>query len=229
MIPLAEKKSEIGNRQSAMAVTQVFLVRHGQSRGNAEGRFGGHTDTPLSPRGRKQAEAAAAALTKENLTAIYASDLARSIETALPLAKITKLPVETAAEFRERSVGVMEGLTFEEAAAHHPEQYAALLQRDFEHVLLGGESYRQTLDRAARKLDEAIAANRGGRIAIFTHTGTICILALHLMGALDAPELKPVWIHSSNCGISRFDLRDDGYVRVAAINDTRHLEGVSER
>ena len=226
MIPLSKKKSAIGNRQSELLVTHVFLVRHGQSRGNAEGRFGGHTDTPLSPRGRNQAKAAAEALVKESLTAIYASDLARSLETALPLAKLTNLQIKAASEFRERSVGVMEGLTFEEAAAQHPEQYAALLQRDFEHVLLGGESYRQTLDRAARKLDEAIEANRGGRIAIFTHTGTICILALHLMGALDAPELKPVWIHSSNCGISRFDLRDDGYVRVAAINDTRHLTGL---
>lgn len=209
-----------------MLTTHVFLIRHGQSRGNAEGRFGGHTDTPLSPRGHKQAKAAAATLAKEKLTAIYASDLVRSLETAMPLAKLTKLPVEPAAEFRERSVGVMEGLTFEEAAEKHPEQYAALLQRDFEHVLLGGESYRQTLDRAARKLDEAIASHRGGKIAVFTHTGTICILALHLMGALDAPELKPVWIHSSNCGISRFDVRDDGFVRVAAINDTRHLTGL---
>ena len=209
-----------------MASTQIFLVRHGQSLGNAEGRFGGHTDTPLSPRGRKQAKAAAHALAAEKLTVIYASDLARSVETAEPLAKLTGLQIIPAPEFRERSVGVMEGLTFEEAAEQHPEQYAALLQRDFEHVLLGGESYRQTLDRAARKLDEAVAKHHGGRIAIFTHTGTICILALHIMGALDAPELKPVWIHSSNCGISRFDLRDDGFVRVATINDTRHLAGL---
>ena len=209
-----------------MSSTQIFLVRHGQSLGNAEGRFGGHTDTPLSPRGRRQASAAATALSAEKLTAIYASDLARSLETASPLAKLTGLPIIPAPEFRERSVGVMEGLTFEEAAAQHPEQYAALLQRDFEHVLLGGESYRQTLDRAARKLDEVVAKHRGGRIAIFTHTGTICILALHIMGALDAPELKPVWIHSSNCGISRFDLREDGFVRVATINDTRHLVGL---
>lgn len=208
------------------SLTQIFLIRHGQSLGNAEGRFGGHTDTPLSPRGSKQAKATAEILSKERLTAIYASDLVRSLETAAPLSKLTGLQVTPAAEFRERSVGVMEGLTFEEAAAQHPEQYAALLQRDFEHVLLGGESYRQTLDRAARKLDESVARHRGGRIAIFTHTGTICILALHIMGALDAPELKPVWIHSSNCGISRFDLRDDGFVRVSTINDTRHLVGL---
>jgi broad specificity phosphatase PhoE len=67
---------------------------------------------------------------------------------------------------------------------------------------------------------------RGGRIAIFAHTGTICILILHLMGALDAPELQPVWIATANCGIARFDLRSDGFVRVLAINDTRHLVGI---
>jgi probable phosphoglycerate mutase len=208
------------------STTHVLLIRHGQSQGNAEGRFGGHTDTPLSARGLSEARRTAQAVASEPLSAIYCSDLARAIETASPLAKLARLRLQTADAFRERSVGVMEGLTFEEAAAQHPEQYAALLRRDFEHVLLGGESYRQTLDRASRKLDELVEQYKGGRIAIFTHTGTICILALHIMGALDAPELKPVWIASRNCGMSRFDLRDDGFVRVLAINDTRHLEGL---
>jgi probable phosphoglycerate mutase len=206
--------------------THVILIRHAQSQGNAEGRFGGHTDTPLSPRGRKQAEATARALASEKFDAIYSSDLPRAIETASPLAKFTGAALETTEALRERSVGVMEGLTFEEAAEQHPEQYQTLLRRDFEHVLLGGESYRQMLDRASRKLDEAIEQHKGGRIAVFTHTGTICILILHLMGALDAPELKPVWIATANCGIARFDLRTDGFVRVLAINDTRHLVGI---
>ncbi len=206
--------------------THVLLIRHGQSQGNAEGRFGGHTDTPLSDRGRKQAQTTARALGTEEFSAIYCSDLPRAIETASPLAEMAGIGLQPTEAFRERSVGVMEGLTFEEAAEQYPEQYAALLRRDFEHVLLGGESYRQTLDRASRKLDEVIEQYQGGRLAIFTHTGTICILALHLMGALDAPELKPVWIASRNCGISRFDLRDDGFVRVLAINDTQHLDGL---
>jgi len=209
-----------------MLSTHVVIIRHGQSQGNAEGRFGGHTDTPLSPRGRRQAQATAKALASEKFSAIYTSDLPRAIETATPLARLTRAPLETTEALRERSVGVMEGLTFEEAAEQHPEQYQALLRRDFEHVLLGGESYRQTLDRASRKLDEAIEQHKGGRIAIFAHTGTICILILHLMGALDAPELKPVWIATANCGIARFDLRDDGFVRVLAINDTRQLVGI---
>ena len=206
--------------------THVLLIRHGQSEGNAARRFGGHTATPLSPRGRKQAEATARALKNEGMTAIYSSDLARAMETAQSLAKLTGLPVNPTSAFRERSVGVMEGLTFEDAAQQHPEQYAALLRRDFEHVLTGGESYRQLLDRASEKLDEIIDENRGGKIAVFSHTGTICILALHLMGALDAPELKPVWISSANCGITRFELREDGFVRVLNVNDTSHLAGL---
>ena len=209
-----------------MKATRVLLVRHGQSEGNAEGRFGGHTATPLSPRGRLQAEATARALASENINAIYSSDLPRAVETAMPLARLTNLEVERTDAFRERSVGVMEGLTFEEAAQQHPDQYGALIRRDFDHVLLGGESYRQMLDRAARKLDQAIEQHTGERIVVFSHTGTICILALHLMGALDAPELKPVWIATANCGISRFELRADDFVRVVAINDTRHLAGL---
>ena len=206
--------------------TNVLLIRHGQSRGNAERRFGGHTATPLSARGRNQALVTARTLKSESITAIYSSDLARAMETAEPLANLTGLPVNGTSAFRERSVGVMEGLTFEDAAQQHPEQYAALLRRDFEYVLSGGESYRQLLDRAREKLDDIIEENRGGRIAVFSHTGTICILVLHLIGALDAPELKPVWISSANCGIARFELRNDGFVRVLSINDTNHLSGI---
>ena len=204
-------------------VTNVLLIRHGQSEGNAAGRFGGHTATPLSSRGREQAQRTARALSAENFDAIYSSDLPRAVETAMPLARAVNIEPSITDAFRERSVGVMEGLTFEEAAAQHPEQYAALLRRDFDHVLLGGESYRQLLDRASRKLDDAIEEHKGGQIAVFTHTGTICILALHLMGALDAPDLRPVWLVTANCGIARFELRGDGFIRVLSLNDTRHL------
>lgn len=209
-----------------MDSTGILLIRHGQSQGNAEGRFGGHTATPLSLRGRRQAEATARSLASEKISAIYSSDLPRAVETAMPLASIKRLKVEKTEAFRERSVGVMEGLTFEESAAQHPEQYKALISRDFEHVILGGESYRQMLDRAAGYLDRIIEQHKNGQIAIFSHTGTICILTLHLIGALDAPTLRPVWLSTSNCGITRIELRNDGFVRVKAVNDTRHLVGL---
>ncbi|HEV7893821.1 MAG TPA: histidine phosphatase family protein [Pyrinomonadaceae bacterium] len=206
--------------------TRVLLVRHGESRGNAERRFGGHTATPLSDLGHAQAEATARALASENINAIYSSDLLRAVQTAEPLARATGLPVEKTSAFRERSVGLMEGLTFEEAAAAHPEEYAALLRRDFDRVLSGGESYRQLLDRASARLDLAVEQNPGGTVAVFSHTGTICILILHLMGALDSPELKPVWISSSNCGVTRFAIQRGGLTRLLNTNDTRHLSGL---
>ena len=209
-------------------MTGVLLIRHGQSEGNAARRFGGHTATPLSALGHRQAAAMARALGREAITAIYSSDLPRAVETAAPLARALDLEIRQTDAFRERSVGHMEGLTFEEAAQQFPDEYAALLRRDFDHILSGGESYRQLLDRAASTLDRAVADNRGGTIAIFSHTGTICILALHLMGALDAPALRPVWLATSNCGIARFQLREDGFVRVIAINDTRHLASLQE-
>jgi broad specificity phosphatase PhoE len=207
-----------------MTSTRILLVRHGQSEGNAQGRFGGHTATPLSARGREQAEATARALANERVTAIYSSDLPRAVETAEPLARALSLEINRREAFRERSVGVMEGLTFQEAAEKFPEDYAALLRRDFDVALTGGESYRQMLDRSGRALDSAVDQNRGGTITVFSHTGTICILALHLIGALDAPELRPVWITTANCGVTRFELREDGFLRLLAVNDTRHLQ-----
>ena len=209
-----------------METTRVILVRHGQSQGNAERRFGGHSATPLSERGEAEAEATGRALRDEGVTAIYSSDLPRAVRTAEPLARLVGLEVNTTPAFRERNVGHMEGLTFEEAAERFPEEYAALLRRDFEHVLSGGESYVQLLDRASRELDRAIERHAGGTVVVFTHTGTLCILALHLMGALDAPELRPVWIASRNCGITRFEMQRGGLIRVLSVNDTRHLAGV---
>ena len=210
-----------------METTRVLLIRHGESRGNAERRFGGHSPTPLSELGHRQAEATARSLARERVTAIYSSDLLRAVQTAEPLARATGLEITKTSALRERSVGLMEGLTFEDAAAAHPEEYAALLRRDFEHVLAGGESYRQLLDRAAAQLDRAVEQNRGGTLALFSHTGTICILALHLMGALDAPRLKPVWLSSSNCGVTRFSIEHGGLIRLTAANDTRHLAGLA--
>src|SRR5262245_40224745 len=117
------EKTEVQKSKTTVS-TQVLLVRHGQSQGNAEGRFGGHTATPLSARGRAQAQATASALAPESITAIYSSDLERATQTASPLAKLTGLPINTTEAFRERSVGVMEGLTFGDAAEKHPDQYA---------------------------------------------------------------------------------------------------------
>ena len=148
-----------------MESTHLYLVRHGQSEGNAANRFGGHSDTPLSELGGKQAEATARFLAKKRIAAVYSSDLPRCVQTAEPLAKLLNLEIQTTKDFRERNVGVLQGLTFAEAEASFPNDFAALASRDIDYQMTDGESYRQMIARAGAKLEEVLAWHAGESIA----------------------------------------------------------------
>lgn len=207
--------------------TYLYLIRHGQSAGNAEGRFGGHGPTPLSALGQQQAEKTAAALAKEGIHAVYTSDLLRAVQTAEPLAKLLDLPIHMSTAFRERNVGVLEGLTFDESKVQFPRDYYALINRDVYHVITGGESYRHLLRRITVELRNILRNHQRQRIAIFSHTGAICFLTLNLLGAIHRGTKTTPWIITSNCGINRFEFRGPRNVRVLALNDTRHLVHVT--
>lgn len=206
-----------------MAVTGLYLVRHGQSAGNAEGRFGGHSATALSQLGIQQAELTAHALFREKISVIYSSDLLRAVQTAEPLAKLAGIEINPTDEFRERHVGVLEGLTFDEAKAQFPRDYFALINREVAHTIQNGESYRQLLERSTNALRIILRKHQGEKIAIFAHTGTICFLTLYLLGAITRRTHHTPWLVTSNCGINRFEFRGRNNTRVMAVNDTRHL------
>ncbi len=210
-----------------MDITRIYLVRHGQSAGNAEGRFGGHSPTPLSELGKEQAAMTAHSLAKEKIDAIYSSDLLRAVQTAEPLAKTLNIELHPTKDFRERNVGVLEGLTFDEAKARYPKDYFALVHREVSHVITNGESYRQLLDRATASLKNIVKKHRGEKVAIFAHTGTICFLTLYLLGAIHKRTRTTPWLITSNCGINRFEFRGRKNLRILAINDTRHLSQIS--
>jgi len=203
--------------------TKLYLIRHGQSAGNAEGRFGGHGPTPLSDLGQEQAERTANLLVSEGIDVIYSSDLPRAIQTAAPLATKLHLEIKATPAFRERHVGVLQGLTFDESKEQYPDDYYALVSRKVNHVISGGESYRQLLKRASNTLRNILRDHKGQRIAIFSHTGVICFLSLDMMGAIDRWTKETPWLVTSNCGINRFEIRGSRNIRVLALNDTRHL------
>jgi broad specificity phosphatase PhoE len=210
-----------------MSVTKLYLVRHGQSAGNAEGRFGGHSPTPLSELGHQQAKLAAQILAKEKIDAIYTSDLLRAVQTAEPLAKMLDLPIVKTSAFRERHVGVLEGLTFDESKEAFPKDYYALVNRNIQHVITKGESYRHLLRRATGELHDILRTHEGERVVIYSHTGAICFLTLHLIGAINRYTKYTPWLVTSNCGINRFEIRGRNNIRVLAINDTRHLQQIT--
>ncbi len=203
--------------------TKLYFIRHGQSAGNAEGRFGGHGPTPLSALGEEQAERTAKMLVSEGIDVVYSSDLPRAVQSAKYLADLAKLELHVTPAFRERHVGVLEGLTFDESRERFPDDYYALVNRSVQHVISGGESYRQLLKRATGTLDKILRNHRHERVAIYSHTGVICFLTLHLMGAINRWTKQTPWLVTSNCGINRFEIRGSRNVRVMALNDTRHL------
>ncbi|MFV0388426.1 MAG: histidine phosphatase family protein [Pyrinomonadaceae bacterium] len=206
-----------------MAITRLLLIRHGQSAKNVEGSFGGHSDTPLSPLGLVQAKTTANALKTENIAKIYSSDLRRAVDTARPLGELLELEIELAPAFRERNVGRLEGLTFEETKKRFTRDYYALVNRKIDYRIPDGESYRDVIERTSKQLEEVIELNRGEEIAIFSHTGAICFMTLSLLNAIDETTRRTPWLVTSNCGINRFEIRKRRDVRVIALNDTRHL------
>ena len=111
-------------------MTEIFLIRHGETAWNAERRLQGHLDIPLNEEGERQAAALARALAGETVDLIVSSDLSRAASTARAVAERHGLPLHTDAALRERCFGAFEGLLYDERESHFPEAYAQWRARD---------------------------------------------------------------------------------------------------
>src|SRR5512135_1271550 len=98
-------------------IYRVTFLRHGESVGNAEARFQGQSDYPLTETGRLQAQALAERWAREGLQVdlIITSPLARARETAAIVGQGLHVPVEEDPIWMERNAGEIAGLTREEA------------------------------------------------------------------------------------------------------------------
>jgi broad specificity phosphatase PhoE len=129
---------------------RILLIRHGETDWSPRARLQGSTDVPLSPTGRAQAQAVAAALSGIGIDALYASPLSRARETALAVARgrHPELEVRVDERLREAGLGTWEGLTLEEARARDPETLEGWL-RDPRASAPGGEPAEETEARLA--------------------------------------------------------------------------------
>ena len=207
-----------------MTRTTVILCRHGESEGNRDARFGGHSPTPLTALGRTQARATARRLAQTGIDAVFSSDLSRAQETAEIIGGVLGLPLEVTPHLRERSVGIFTGLRFEEAQERFPSEYQALLRREPDSAPPEGESYLQCRERAARFLHDVLARHAGQRVLLVSHHLTLYQLVLHILG-LETPASGPrVYVRVDNCALHRFEHYEDGVWQVLALNDCAHLE-----
>jgi broad specificity phosphatase PhoE len=202
--------------------TTLILCRHGESEGNLERRFGGHGPTPLTPRGREQARSVGRALSKTGVDVLYTSDLVRAAETAALIGEAIGLQADPTSALRERSVGELTGLTFEEAQARFPNAYAELLRRAPDACPPGGESVVQCRARAVDFLDQALVKHVGARIVLVSHNVTLHQLILHLLGLPDSDSSKAAFFQIDNCSLHHFE-RVAARWKVIAINERAHL------
>ena len=154
--------------------TTILLLRHGQSTWNAEGRWQGQSDPPLSDLGREQAKEAAEKLTELGVTAVVTSDLDRARTTGRILADALGLdPPAEHRDLREYDVGDWEGLTRPEIEVGWPDQLAAWKEGRLL-ATPGGETRSAFLQRTMAGLRRVAAADELGDVAVVvTHGGVI--------------------------------------------------------
>lgn len=153
---------------------QLLLLRHGQSTWNAEGRWQGWSDPPLSDLGRNQASEAAGHLTGLDLSKVTTSDLDRARTTGAIVAEALGLePVTVDSDFREYNVGDWEGLTRPEIERGWPDHLEAWRNGRLL-ATPGGETRVDFLDRVRAGLTRIASSNTLGDSAlVITHGGVI--------------------------------------------------------
>jgi broad specificity phosphatase PhoE len=150
-------------------LTRILLIRHGQSTWNADGRWQGHADPPLSELGRRQAAAAGTAITDAGFTSIVASPLQRAHQTASIVGDVLGLAVANDERLMERDAGEWTGMTREEIEAGWP-GYLAENRRP-----PAFETDDILVHRAMAALQD-IAAIAHEPIVVFSHGGLIRVV-----------------------------------------------------
>lgn len=199
---------------------RLILVRHGETVWNVQERVQGHQDSPLTERGREQTGRAAKRLAEMDIAAVYSSDTNRAREAGRLIAGSHGLAVRPREDLRERSYGVLEGLTLEEAA----ERDSGWLERwRADRLRLappGGESQPELCRRVMAALREIAAAHPGEAVVVATHGGPI---KSAVFAVLDIPisSWDLTWVANGSITVLR---GTSEVLRVAAYNDICHLE-----
>lgn len=172
----------------------VLLVRHGQSTWNAEHRWAGHADPPLSPLGREGAAGLARRLAERGLTAAVASDLRRASETAAIVAGRLGLGrVHLDPRLRERRCPAWSGLTTPEIDERYPGMLDRWRQGDPHAVPEGSEPWPSFVGRVVASLEE-LAAQDGRRVVV-AHAGVLrAVASVCGLGSERVANLEGRWL-----------------------------------
>lgn len=200
--------------------TRIGLIRHGETFWNRMGRWQGHAAVPLNEEGMHQARLLADYLLpqRNQITAIYTSDLKRASDTAQALANNLKKPLHLDARLREIDVGEWQGLTGDEIRAWDGERFERVQRDPFGTQRPGGESLDQVAERALAFLNEVVQQHTEGYVLVISHGGTIRTILQRLAVVGEGR----IWVDNTSITLLRYHHADNRWV-LDAFNVLEHL------
>jgi broad specificity phosphatase PhoE len=192
---------------------EITFIRHGQTTGNAAGRWQGHTNSSLTDLGRDQAAKLGDRLADAKFDLVISSDLDRTMETAAALGR----PVEADERWREPFFGAWEDLTTDEIMVRDSEQVAALFKGE-DIAPGGGERLSEVTQRTRAALDDLVTRVGSGSVAVVSHGMSLLMLIASL---LETKRPLPLRL-PGNTAIATVVMNADG-ISVTSYNDDAHL------
>jgi broad specificity phosphatase PhoE len=163
-------------------VTNIVLVRHGETVWHAENRYAGRTEVALTDRGREQAQCLAEWAAAAGLDAIWCSSLSRAQETAQIAALATRHAPRVDERLVELDFGAGEGLTSADMQRAFPQALACFRTDPVRHHLPGGEDPHAAVERALSCLRAIAAEHPSGRVLVVAHTTLLRLTLCRLIG-----------------------------------------------
>jgi len=200
-------------------MTELILLRHGETDWNRELRFQGHVDVSLNAIGLEQARRLARRMAGEKVHRLYASDLLRAQQTAEPVARQLGLATVSDADLREQSFGRVDGMSVDDIKAQHPQAWEGWLSFREDFCMPEGESTRQFHARVMDAVRRLVAAHRGETLVVVTHGGVLDMIyrTARSLG-LNGPRQSEI----PNAGLNRVRVHDGG-IDILAWADVDHL------
>jgi len=206
-----------------------YLVRHGESVSNLEGRVQGQADVELSALGREQARRMAAwsrRVAEEGVAEIWSSPLRRARETAAEIAAAIGFPVQVEPLLAELHAGIFQGHLWADLEERFPAEVARWRSGDVDYAIPGGESRAGLAARGREALERL--AGRGGRGRIVVAHGGLLTAALGALVGRGHPALAAAAERPftrlpalANCSVTTLEWPGP---RLLDFNDTAHLD-----
>ena len=201
-------------------MTTIYLVRHAEAEGNLFHRIHGHTNSPLTARGEKQADALRRRFETLPVDAVWSSDLLRAACTARAAAEPHGLPVQLTEKLREVDMGAWEDLPWGNVQEEEPEQYRFYTFSPDRWQVPGCEPWETLQARLLSAVTEIAEACPGGAAAVFTHGRALRALFCALFG-VPAGEIGRI-PNLTNTAVSLLQYENGVFTPVFG-NDASHL------